>query len=299
MSDNNIKSEVVSSYFFFEVIKKRSPFLFGIIVVVIAIVFSLLLYTGIISKDQWAEIFDPAITIFTLLVASFTTAYTAYIDWKDKLEKRITTLFVFSPVKKIEMDDKKINDFKKLTDDIEILEKEIKIVAKDSYDFLVLRDTLDEKNKQKENLGKENETLRNIIKNNIFTPDKQYILLICFEAILSNEGDLRQWTQQIGKQMNLNKFLDFFPFYSTTNKQYLKITLPDQSTKFVSHQVVVYYLSKLPEVTLKETKTLIWDDNYENTPNNSPSTIDFIEYKELEINDYKKFKQKINNLIKS
>lgn len=91
--NNNIKSKGVNSYFFFEVIKKRFPFLFGIIIVVIAIVFSLLLFTGIISNDKWAKIFDPAITIFTLLVASFTTAYTAYIDWLNNLEKRLTVHF--------------------------------------------------------------------------------------------------------------------------------------------------------------------------------------------------------------
>lgn len=40
--------------------------------------------------------------------------------------------------------------------------------------------------------------------------DRQYVFT-CWEATLSGEDDIRQWAQQIGRQMNNNEYLDFSP----------------------------------------------------------------------------------------
>lgn len=301
MKNHTITSEVVSSKFCYAITQRWKPFLYGFIIIILVFSISILRINAQISETSWANIYDPAITVFTLLVAAISTLYTAYINWEQNLEKRITTLFVFSPQKELSINLLEKSKLDLLTSDIAALKKERDQFnngkIKDTIREMNIRDLLEAKTKELEIKTKELKNLENIIDDNLFKVGENYLLMICFEAFLSNEGDLRQWTQQIGKQMNLNKFLEFFPFYSTTNKEYLKITLPDKSTKIVSHQVVVYYLSRLPEVILKEAKSLIWDDNYENTPNNIPYLTDIIKYDEIKIKKYKDFKHDIHNLI--
>ncbi len=100
----------------------------------------------------------------------------------------------------------------------------------------------------------------------------------CHKTYLAGEGDIRQWGQQIGKQMNGNKNLDFYPYIDqskpTVNYQkrkdgkeiiktgnYLKWLF---SSKLYKHYIVTFYLAK--DI---DNYTVWWDNDTTNFDNKS------------------------------
>jgi hypothetical protein len=70
-------------------------------------------------------------------------------------------------------------------------------------------------------------------------------IMFCSQAYLAGEGDIRQWGQQIGKQMNQNEWLDLAPDI---------LVLPREKTlsKLTGEPIILYkasfFLTKPPKV---------------------------------------------------
>jgi len=113
-----------------------------------------------------------------------------------------------------------------------------------------------------------------------FVKGEKYIMT-CYEAVLISEADIRNWTQQIGSQMNNGEYLQFKPFFKFDKRGEI-ITESDIAYK---HYAVTYFLSYLPgeetdkkdkegktviakgDIELK-TKYLVWWDNDPNASTN-------------------------------
>lgn len=92
-----------------------------------------------------------------------------------------------------------------------------------------------------------------------FKYNNQY-LMTCYKVALSGESDLRQWAQQIGKQMNNNKLIDFHPFFDKK-----KTTIENDH----HYYEVIFYLTKpLPENQYK----FWWNNNSNNSYTNKEIT---------------------------
>ncbi|MGB1243215.1 MAG: hypothetical protein ACPG49_11880 [Chitinophagales bacterium] len=73
---------------------------------------------------------------------------------------------------------------------------------------------------------------------------KGNLILLCENAYLSDEGDIRAWGQQIGSQMCHKNHLDFKPFIreNPIQKQYDK-----EGNSYLLYEVI-FYLNALPEI---------------------------------------------------
>ncbi len=116
-----------------------------------------------------------------------------------------------------------------------------------------------------------------------FKYEGKYIFT-CHKAYLSGEGDIRPWGQQIGRQMNDGKPLDFYPYI---RQQAPKVEEVDRITgrikdksrfkymkwlffdAFYKHYVVTFFLYKPSYI--KDCYIVSWD-NSDNTENNSSIT---------------------------
>ncbi len=77
------------------------------------------------------------------------------------------------------------------------------------------------------------------------------LIMKCSNAFLAGEGDIRQWAQQIGKQMNNDNWLNFLPFMelSDTPKNQKK------GKKWYKFYEVTIYLTKKPDIGNDEENT--------------------------------------------
>ncbi len=84
---------------------------------------------------------------------------------------------------------------------------------------------------------------------------KDDFVMVCENAYLAGEGDIRVWSQQIGRQM-VGENLHFEPFI----KQGKPTTGFDENSPYRKY-IVIFYLTQLPIKLQKEfeTKTLVWE----------------------------------------
>jgi len=76
----------------------------------------------------------------------------------------------------------------------------------------------------------------------------------CHEAELTSQADIRQWGQQIGKQMNSNANLDFFPYFDIVSQYKIQ----DVKTKeFYNHFIITFYLM----TDIKQKNYKVWWEN--------------------------------------
>ena len=80
-------------------------------------------------------------------------------------------------------------------------------------------------------------------------PITKRTIMVCYYAHLPHEGDIRTWSQQIGRQMSKAQHLDFSPYLDLRR---LGVET-DQGEPFVHYQAVIY-LQKLPETLPVEYK---------------------------------------------
>ncbi|MCA9750446.1 MAG: hypothetical protein KC414_15150 [Romboutsia sp.] len=90
---------------------------------------------------------------------------------------------------------------------------------------------------------------------------KDKYMMSCIQAFLTGTGDIRQWGQQIGRQMNGGKNLDFFPY----------MTLSDSIDDTYNYKdyILTVYLENIN--TLKSeiiNNYIVWIDNNDKTAEN-------------------------------
>ncbi len=88
------------------------------------------------------------------------------------------------------------------------------------------------------------------------------IIMICEEALLVGESDIRNWGQQIGAQMSFTPILKFDPYFKIEKAKLKYNTKWDEWYKFYA---VTFYLNELPDLSkapssLKEE----WENNFKN-----------------------------------
>ena len=81
----------------------------------------------------------------------------------------------------------------------------------------------------------------------VFFQSKGATRMVCYEAHLAHEGDIRNWGQQIGYQMCAKQQLDFSPFLDVR-----RIGVQSASDGVFLHFRAVIYLRQLPDTLQKE-----------------------------------------------
>ena len=75
----------------------------------------------------------------------------------------------------------------------------------------------------------------------------EQLVMVCNEAYLASESDIRTWGQQIGAQMSGTKFLKFFPYI----KQSAPVVKKDpKDGTYYNFYEAVFYLKELPKPNL-------------------------------------------------
>lgn len=98
----------------------------------------------------------------------------------------------------------------------------------------------------------------------------QYVYT-CHEAYLSGVSDIRTWGQQIGRQMNGNHNLEFYPYIDQTSKEVTKESvvksgMVSKSGKKIVLYEVRFYLQKIPDAA--NGYVVSYDNNSQHTPKN-------------------------------
>ena len=130
---------------------------------------------------------------------------------------------------------------------------------------------------------------KDFIKNNNIIQGKSYPIMICFEAQLSGENDMRQWAQQIGGQMSGGR-LEFFPYFETIeidlNQNITQTNSEKPLFKVINHHIIVMHLRTIPTTVIEAKGAIIWDDNYANTAKN---IVQNIKINTIEKSDYQSY----------
>ena len=174
----------------------------------------------------WTDVFDPFVTAITLLIALILGVYQVYKEWENRLEKRLTAVFVYQLNDRSNEEDKK---------------------------FL-------------ESLG--------------FSNGDTTCMMSVEESLLAHEGDIRNWSQQIGAQLAKETFLKFLPFFTISNVPEI-IIKTELNNRFTKQYLMIMFLSSIPGEIRNKMACLVSKENYENSPNNR------IELKKIKTIDYK------------
>ncbi len=180
------------------------------------------------SPDLFADFIDPIINIFTFLTAILIGFYNLYSNWKNSLEKRLTVFYVYY------------------------------------YDNLseIIR-AYEEQKKPEEKKKKEMEL--EFIKHHKLKEKTSYCIMICDEALLAHEGDIRNWGQQLGRQFTKGN-LDFHPFFTLgSNKDIVKVTI-GEAEKFTKQYLLYVFLESLPLHIINLESGLLSTENYDDSP---------------------------------
>lgn len=268
MEENNIKksNQLVLTL---NALLSKNNYLLGIILVLGIVGAGAMFYFkfvqgGKTNADCWTGTIDPLITWFTFWVAILIGLRNIRKDWDANLEKRLTVIFLFSPAK---YPTAKLDD---LEATLESIKSELENLNKNKDDFS--SETSNKKNHLTTRINNINNDwfiLKNKLEINAIYP-----VAICLESLLMHEEDIRNWAQQIGRQMAGGQLLNLLPFQHKGKETIRKVSyynsfLNKQDKKWVKHYLFGVYLSSLPTEWIKENKVMVVDDNYEDTPVNT------------------------------
>lgn len=124
------------------------------------------------------------------------------------------------------------------------------------------------------------------IKKHNLKPDTPYCLMICEEASLSDEGDIRAWGQQLGRQIE-DGTLGFYPFYTLGNNREVVRVMDSAGVKHLTRQYVLFvFLEKIPNAIIMKDAGILATDNYDDTPINSKKKFVIVDFKHSEYMNY-------------
>lgn len=110
---------------------------------------------------------------------------------------------------------------------------------------------------------------------------KDNYVLTCFESNLSSEGDIRNWGQQIGSQMNGGGILSLLPYIKTQpavekyDEKRKEFYLLYELTMFLKFDENGKYVPAKNTITVfDEDKYTLWIDNNYDTPGNREVSIE-------------------------
>jgi hypothetical protein len=105
--------------------------------------------------------------------------------------------------------------------------------------------------------------------------------MVCEEAFLAHEGDIRNWAQQLGRQIEGDN-LSFHAFLTLGKKtEIIRKRISNRS--FYTRQYILYmFLDKIPQCIIKNNNGILSTDNYDDRPTSTRTgfKIKEIDYKE-------------------
>jgi hypothetical protein len=88
------------------------------------------------------------------------------------------------------------------------------------------------------------------------------IIMLCEQALLVGESDIRAWGQQIGSQMSFTPILKFDPYFKIEKPE---LRYNEQWKEWHKLYVVTFYLNELPDVMkAPEDKKAEWSNSFQN-----------------------------------
>ncbi len=125
-----------------------------------------------------------------------------------------------------------------------------------------------------------------------------YCLMICEEAFLAHEGDIRNWAQQLGRQLE-GENLSFHAFITLGNNNSIVKKSINNHSFFTKQYTMFMYLDTIPNCIIdnkKDKKGILSTDNYDDKPTNTKTNFEIkpINYKTLL--DYTKAKQFVDEI---
>lgn len=211
------------------------------------------------SNAFFADIIDPIITILTFTTALLIGWYNYFQTWVNGLQKRLTVYFIFY-----------YDDLDKFVENLKFKNQRISL----------------------------EEIIRQIefIKTLSIHPKKPYCIIICEEALLAHEGDIRNWGQQLGSQYDSQSRLSFHPFF-TLGKNDSIVEKSINQKKLVTKQYSVFiFLDKIPDTIIEKKKGSLSFDNYDDKPSNENKNFEIVEIDFSNLLTYEKSQEYISKL---
>lgn len=201
------------------------------------------------SNTFFFDIIEPVFTILTFCTALLIGWYNIYLNWINSLEKRLTVFYVFY------------------------------------YDSLEnLGITLKSKNFKEDQIEKQ----KNFVSTLKLKPKTSYCLIICEEALLAHEGDIRNWGQQLGSQYETQGRLSFHPFFTLGCNYDISEKKIGNKRMFLTQHLIFFFLDKIPDTIIDNAKGILSTDNFDDCPTN---TVKKFEIKEIPYSKLLKYKE--------
>ncbi len=118
------------------------------------------------------------------------------------------------------------------------------------------------------------------IKRKSLKPETPYCLMICEEAFLAHEGDIRNWAQQLGRQLEGDN-LSFHAFITLGKNDSIVKKIINNKSLFTKQYTLFMFLDIIPNCVIENGDGILSTDNYDDKPTNRKT-----EFKICEI-DYK------------
>jgi hypothetical protein len=227
------------------------------ITIIIAIIIALYFVLCTNSSTFYNNKIDPFLSILTFVIAIIIGVINLRQNWINSLEKRLTVFFVYYYESKEAL--------------VKTLKfKDVKQVDIDNQLSFIDTHKLKEK-----------------------TP---YCLIVCEEALLAHEGDIRNWGQQLGSQYEALGRLSFHPFFTLGKNKSLAIRTIDNKKITTKQYFLFIFLDKIPITIIQKGQGSLSTDNYDDNPTNKNHNfiIREIDYKNLL--EYQKAKIYIKDL---
>lgn len=212
------------------------------------------------SQHLYSDFIDPVVNIFTFLTALLIGFYNLYENWKDSLEKRLSIFYIY------------------YYDSMEEIERSLIEIPSDKQDAKLKK-----------------EKYIQFLKSNELKEKTSYCVMICDEALLAHEGDIRNWGQQLGRQL-AKANLDFHPFFKLGHKNEIVRIILDNKQKFTRQYMLYVFLESIPQVLVDINAGLLSTENYDDSPTNKIKKFKFIEIEQNEVVNYKEMRHFIDHL---
>ena len=116
-----------------------------------------------------------------------------------------------------------------------------------------------------------------------------YCLMICEEAFLAHEGDIRNWAQQLGRQLEGDN-LSFHAFITLGKNDAIVKKSIDNKSFFTRQYTLFMFLDIIPNCVIENRDGILSTDNYDDKPTNTKLKINVVEINYKDILDYKNAK---------
>jgi len=209
------------------------------------------------SNHFFEEFIDPVINILTFLTALLIGFYNLYINWKNSIEKRLTVFYIFY-----------FESIKHITESMKDLPAKTQEKKLKDIEFI-------EKNHLKEKTS--------------------YTVMICDEALLAHEGDIRNWAFQLGKQLAKGD-LDLHPFFKLgENNDVVKISLATKAY-FTKQYMLYIFLESIPGNVIEVNAGQLSTENYDDSPLSRIKNFKVKEIQQNKVFHYQEMRDYINSL---